>query len=352
MSDVAPKANRRWIVVPWVIFIVAVAGWSAWWMMSAREVGARMDAEAKSLQARGYTVSWKTRSIGGYPFRYFVQLSETQIGAPDGWGLSAPRLDAEASALTPGVVVLVAPQGVTLSRPGKPAITITGEVLRMSLAGLDKTPPRLSIEGRGLRLVAATGSQVIFPAIDRFEARLAPAEAGKAGLFFRIDKATPRADSLLARVAGSAPVTVDVEGNLTQAQALNGAGPGGALANWLTGGGKLEITQGGLALGETALANLKPSTLGADPDGHLNGKLRLSTGKAGEAMVALGEISVLPPETAAVASGIGDGSQALTALIGEASITLQFHDGQTWAGPLPLGPAPRVFATSEPPAVE
>jgi len=352
MSDVAPKANRRWIVVPWAIFILAVAGWSAWWMVSAREVGNRMDEQAKSLREKGYAVSWKMRSIGGYPFRYFVQLREAQIGAPDGWGLSAPKLDAETSALTPGIVVLVAPQGLTLSRPGKPALTVTGEVLRMSLGGLDRTPPRISIEGKGLRLAAAGGGEITFPAIDRFEARLAPADAGKASLFFRIDKATPRADSLLARVAGAAAVTVDVEGTLSQASGLTGTGPDSALVNWLTAGGKFEVTQGGMALGETPLFSLKPSAVGADQDGRLTGKLRLSTGRAGEAMVALGEISVLPPETAAVASGIGDGSQVLTALIGEASISLQFHDGQAWAGPLALGPAPRVFTPPEPTAPE
>ena len=55
--------------------------------------------------------------------------------------------------------------------------------------------------------------------------------------------------------------------------------------------------------------------------------------------MALGAVGVLPQETAAVAAGLTGVEPAGKPL----EATLTFRGGQTWIGPLPLGPAPRVY---------
>ena len=100
----------------------------------------------------------------------------------------------------------------------------------------------------------------------------------------------------------------------------------------------IAVRQGGLMAGESVLS-LRPSTLAVDDAGYLAGDLALSLSKASQGVMALGAVGVLPQETAAVASGL-TGVQ----LPGKPlEATLSFRDGQTWLGPLPLGPAPRVY---------
>ena len=66
--------------------------------------------------------------------------------------------------------------------------------------------------------------------------------------------------------------------------------------------------------------------------------LSLTLTRASEGMLALGAVGAIPEETAAVGAGLagatgGSGIEA----------TLDFRDGQTLLGPLPLGPAPRLY---------
>ena len=346
MSDTTPKANRRRIIIPWVLFIVAVVGWSGYWMIGALQIGTRMDIQARALRAAGYDLSWKARSISGYPFRFYVKLGEARIAGPEGRSLYAPVLEAQTSALTPGVIVLMAPQGLSLTRAGKPPLAISGEVLRMSVAGLDGPLPRIAVEGRAVRLIPAAGDEITFSAIDRFEARLAQEEGDRARLFLRLDKATPAAQTALARIAGNASVTVGLEGVASGASRLSTGVRAGSLGDWLSGGGKLDVQAGGVALGERPLLSFKPSSLSADADGYLQGRLAFSTGRAGDAALALGDVAILPPDTAAVAAGVSAG-QALFSGGGEIDVGLDFHDGRTWLGPVPLGPAPRLLSTRD-----
>ncbi len=346
MSDVAVNAKRRWILIPWGAFIALILGWSVWWMIGAHQIGAQLDSQTKSWRAAGWTVSWAHRSVSGYPFRFFVQADQVQIKEPDGWGVSTPKLQAETSAITPGIIVLVADQNIVLSRPGAAPLTISGDVLRMSLGGLSKSPPRIAVEGKNLRLVPATGGAVAFSVIDRFEARLTPDAGDTARVFFRIDKATPSDGGALARIAAGKQVTVDIEGALSHASSLRGASWSGLLDHWKTSGGRLDLAQGGVLTGDDVLVQLAPSAISLDDQGYLLGALDLQAGRIGDAMQALSAIAVLPGPTAAVASGLAAGQPALPAGA-VAETKLEFHEAQTWLGTSALGEAPRI---AQPPA--
>ena len=255
MSDVAVKAKRRWIILPWAAVIAAVVAWSAWWMIASHQIVARMDAQAQTLRTAGWSVVWQNRSVSGYPFRFFIQMDQVHVSDPAGWGLAAPKLDAETSAITPSVIVFVAKNGLVLSRPGKPGIAIMGDVLRMSLGGLKSHPPRISVEGINLKLSPSVGERITFSAISRFEAHLRLEAGDTAKVFFRIDQATPSTGTLLSRLAETKPVTVDVEGAVTNASQLNGGAWNGLMSRWGEAGGQLRIEQGGISLGNGALCN-------------------------------------------------------------------------------------------------
>jgi hypothetical protein len=336
----APRKPRRLgLIAPFVLLALAVAAWSGWWLYLRGQVVSRMDAAVAEMKAEGYTVAWASRSVGGYPFRISITLDQAQIAEPSGYGLSAPVLEVESAAYTINPVGLAAPEGAVIRRPGNQAFAVKGRILRASVSHLERTPPRIAIQGVDLEFGALKGAEPLsFSAMKIFEARITPADGDKADVFVRLDQATPANNALLARVANGAPVTIGFEGTINGASFLRGSGWAEVLGRWSAAKGSLAVQQGGIMAGEAVLS-VKPSTLAVDASGRLAGDLALSLARAPQGVMALGAVGVLPEETAAVASGL-TGVQ----LPGKPlDATLNFHDGQTWLGPLPLGPAPRVY---------
>jgi len=339
-ADAPRKSSKRWLIAPYILAVLLAAGWCGWWFYGVGQLQVAMDREAKTLAGRGVDVRWENRKVTGFPFRFMVTLDNVSIRERDGWSLTAPRIEAEAAAYNVGHWVAVAPQTVSFARSdGAKAFTVSGDILRMSASHLGDKPPKVSVEGVRMKLSGTTP----FAVIDRFELHLTPDPAAQSGrLSLRIDKAQPAPDTLLARIAGGKGVIVGLEAGLAQTPGLKGAGVEAALRNWASAGGALNITQGGIQAGD-ALLSLKPSTVYVAPDGSLRGELGLSLTSAPQAVLAMGAIGALPQETAAVASGAAGASQLFSAPGKPIDATLTFRDGQTLLGPLPLGPAPRLF---------
>ena len=340
MSDAPRKARRHWILAPYILVVLVAAAWSAYWFTARGKIERGFDEQATILRQRGYDIGWAERSVSGFPFRFYVTVKQPKIVEPGGWGLSASFLEAEAAAYDPKLVVLNAPQGVTLRRPDGRAYAVKGEALRMSVGGYSSTPPRISIEGVKLAVrSAAGGASPPLPAIERFEAHLRPAANDRAQLFVRIDRATVAGEGLFARVAGDDPVTIGLEGELSPASALAGKSGPDLVRRWAEVGGGLDIDQGGISAGQSMLS-LNKSRITADAEGRATGELSLSLTRASDGMTALGAIGVLPHETAAAAAGLA----ALRSPTGSAfNATLTFDGGRTFIGPLPIGAAPRLY---------
>lgn len=340
MSDAPRKVGRRWILAPYILVLLLAAGWSAYWLTARDRIERGFDEQATVLRQRGYDIGWTERSVTGFPFRFNIILRDPKISEPGGWGLAAPFLQAEAAAYNPSVAVLSAPQGVRLQRPDGRAYAIKGEVLRMSVGGYSRTPPRISIEGVKLAVASASGgAPPSLPAIARFEAHLRPTEGDRAQLFLRVDKASVSGDGVFARIAGRDPITIGLEGELSNASALSGKSWPDLVRRWAAAGGGLDIAQGGLSAGP-AMLSLNKSRITADSNGRASGKLSLSLTQASDGMMALGEIGVLPRETASAAAGLA----ALRSPSGSAfDASLTFDAGRTLIGPLPIGAAPRLY---------
>ena len=90
------KLSRLGLYIPFAIAIVFVIALSAGWVWARGQAETRMDAGVAALKKAGYELSWKERSIRGYPFRLDITLSDPRIRDRSGWALEAPRLEAEA----------------------------------------------------------------------------------------------------------------------------------------------------------------------------------------------------------------------------------------------------------------
>jgi hypothetical protein len=338
----ARKPSRRplWIAFGLAgLFILAV---SALWVWARGEAIKGLDAGAEVLRRAGYEVTWKDRSVGGYPFRINVALEEPRIRDRSGWALEAPRLEAQAFLHAPGHWLAAAPDGATFTRPEGGPVRVNGKLIRASLTHLDKHPPNLSFEGVDLTFEPAPGAQAFGLASAgrvEFHLRRAPAEVGdEAGVWLSVKDGKARLPALLGRLAGDKPVSLEWDGRMTKIDALRGENWRGSVRAWSAAGGAMRVTRGGLTAGD-ALVGVNGGTLRAGFDGRLQGVLDLSLRQAPRALGVLADTGAVSAERAAAAVAVAEarGSRDL------ARATLNFEAGQTTLGPVALAPAPKVY---------
>jgi hypothetical protein len=335
-----PREFRRLgLYLPFLLLLVAIAVWSAFWIWARGQVLTRLDAAVRSLGHAGYELSWSQREVGGYPFRLDVTLGAPRLREASGWGLDAPVLEAEAYLFAPGHWMFAAPQGLTLVRPEGGAVAVNGKVLHASLTNLDKRPPSFSFQGQNLIFQPARGAAPFaLSAADLFELHLRPGPDDQGGVFVQLTNGKAQLSGLLARIAGEKPVSLAWNSTLSRMSAFEGADWADAVRRWTEAGGLMTVRDGQLVAGD-ALFQARSGTLGADHDGRLSGVLEVALRQAPRALGAMAAAGLAPKATADAASAVVAARQDGDV----ARVSLHFQAGQTTLGPVALGPAPKVY---------
>ena len=326
------KPRRRGLLAPFVVLLIVAVGWSVAWLWLRGQAEQRMDATALSMKARGYDLSWKTRTFSGYPFRMDVHLTDARVAEPSGWALRAPALKGEANAYDIGHWVIVAPAGVVMTRPIGGDVAVTGQALRASFAGFDKYPPRISVEGANLTFTPAPGAAP-FPLLSTtgMQLRVLPGPDDQGAIQFKADGTKARFTGLLGRIAADRTANLVWDARLTKVSALRGTSWVDAVGDWSRAGGALTVHQGKLTAGE-ALLEAKSGALTVGTNGRLQGALDVTVREIPTSGQALSS-----PEAAAAAIARAMGQDPTL------SATLIFENGRTRLGLFDTGPSPRVY---------
>jgi hypothetical protein len=313
------RPRRFWLFAPYVALLIAVLAWSAYWWMASGRLQRRIVDEAKALQAQGDTAQWSSLKVDGYPFRLRVVMIGPKLADSAGWGLSATRLEAMALAYAPDRWVLAAPQGLILSRPGQGDVSVSGKTIRASVSAIGSAQPRLAFEGDGLDLAPAQGAAPpSFATIDRLDLDLQPGPNDQAAFLVRLDGATLRPETGLARMAAGKPFSLLWDARLTRLSALRGSNWPGAVQAWRNAGGSMTVAEAKLGLGGLTLQG-QGGPLSVDPDGRLKGELPLKLDASQISNSALiGALGLLGP------------------------VPLRFQDGRASIGPIPVGAALKI----------
>lgn len=336
----ARKPRRLGLYLPFLLLILAAIAWSVFWFWTRGEVEKRMDAAVADLSRSGYQVSWSRRSLGGYPFRIDLSLTDAKVSDTSGWSLQAPLFEGEAFLYAPGHWMLAAPQGVTFVRPVGGAVTVTGQVLRASLTDFDKRPPSFSFQGEGLAFRPGAGAAP-FPltAADLVEFHLRAGPDDEGGVFVRLDGGKAPPDGLFGRIAAGKPVALVWNSTLSKMSAFDGADWADMVRRWSDAGGRMNVRDSSKLTAGEALVAVKSGTLGVGHDGRLRGVLNVGLRQAPRALGAMAETGALPPTAAEAASAVAAARQQGDV----AQATLNFEAGQATLGPVALGPAPKVY---------
>lgn len=336
----APRKRRLGLYMPFAIVVIAALIYSGAWFWLRSEAGRQLDLAADRLRAQGYSLTWKTRTFGGYPFRLDATFEDIQIRDPSGWSLSAPRLEAEAFVYALNHWVATAPQGATFTRPRGGAVVVKGEVLRASLVDPAANIPRLSVEGHKLTFAPAPGAQPFSIATaDDLQFHVLPGPNDEAGLFFRLDGAKAAPQTVIGRIAGDKPVSMQLDVIIAKASALAGESWAAAWRAWSKAGGSATLRTGGVTAGDAVVTFSAAGPLTLGEDGRLVGAINIALRKAPDVIGVMGMAGAISPEATIAATAV-----ALARQEGDkASLNLQFQAGMTTLGPVIVAPAPRIY---------
>jgi hypothetical protein len=336
----ARKFRRLGLWLPFAALILLMAGWSAAWVWARGQAASRMDAAVAAWDRAGYHVTWKDRQIGGYPFRMDVTLTEFSAREPSGWGLDAPRLEAEAYMHALGNWVIAAPAGLSFVRPAGGPVAVKGDLIHASLTHLSAHPPSFSFEGVKLTFTPQAGAQPFaLTSADRVEVHLRAGPDDEGGVFARLDGGKARLSGLFARVAGTKPIALVWNSTLSKISAFQGRDWPSAVRHWTDAGGQMTVRDAGITAGDAVLG-VRGGTLGVGSDGRLSGALPVTLRQAPRALDALSAEGVVDQGAAQSATAV---VQARQAGGDTAQATLDFQAGRTTLGPVALGAAPKVY---------
>ncbi|HEX3366886.1 DUF2125 domain-containing protein [Phenylobacterium sp.] len=336
----ARKPRRLGLWLPFVALGLLVALWSGAWVWARGQAASRMDAAVAALGQAGYHLAWKDRQIGGYPFRLDVTLTEFSGREPSGWGLDAPRLEAEAYMHALGNWVIAAPAGLSFVRPIGGPVAVKGDLLHASLTHLAARPPSFSFEGVKLTFTPQPGAQPFaLTTADRVEFHLRAGPDDEGGVFARLDGGKARLSGLFARVAGDKPIGIVWNSTLSKMSAFQGRDWPSAVRHWADAGGRMTVRDAGITAGDAVLG-VRTGTLGVASDGRLSGSLPVTLRQAPRALDAMGAEGVVDQGAAQSATAV---VQARQAGGDTAQATLDFQAGRTTLGPVALGAAPKVY---------
>lgn len=335
----APERARKrrpwWLFLPHVAVATLLVALGVGWFVVRAKVIEALDAAPAALARAGVEAKLGDRTVDGFPFRIRVAYAGVRL-ARGGWTVEAPALVAQAYAYDPGHWVLVAPQGMTVTRPLGGPIVVTGQALRASVAGVAQRPWRVSLVGDGVRFATPVGARPFsLQSADRIEAYLKPASpdgSGDGAVLVSLTRAHATPEAPLATVLADAPFDAVAEGRLTHLAALEGADWNAAVRAWTAAGGGLTLGHVEAKGGTTEIWAVG-GAVAVGRDGRIEGAvpLRLRQGVGAPAGPA-------PP-----APTPADLARAQARREGEsAEFNLVFEGGQVRLGPLTLGPSPKV----------
>ena len=355
MTETAPpRHSRKGLYAPFILVLIVLVGWTGWWFYLTRQIDDRLEAQVQTLRQGGWTVRYGDKTITGWPFRTHVVLEGLVIGAPSGHALAASELTAEANAYQPTKWVVVAPDGLILTRAGKGEVAVKGDAIRMSASGIDQRWPDLRLEMVNPVFTTQTGAEP-FPIAraERIEFYVRPHLEGSTvptddvDVMFRLVGGQGRADGPVQGFAQDGYLNTQLEAVIGQASLLKtGGDAAGVFSAWTRAGGAFRDVRGDLQAGDSR-ATLSSDLLKADANGRLTGQVALQAQKplpalsglmgAGQGPVnRIGAAGAAAAAGAAQAAGMATGQEQLP-------LTLVFRDGRTWLGPFPLAPAPKLF---------
>lgn len=324
-----------------VATFVAAVLWAGYWFVGSRVI----EAQATRWFAAPHgelTVSQGGLALRGFPNRFDLTVTEPAVALPErGWGWSAPFAQAFMMTWKPWHIIAALPQEQTIDTPlGRFTLTsgqfegslvlVPGTTLSLdrSVISVD-TPSLRNAEGWAISATKATGAT-----------RLTPDDPKAHEIGLEVTTLTPPADFRMALAGRSnlpeiidrlhldaiATLTAPIDRHVLQAEPRLST---------------LRLKEGVLRWGDLVIS--ASGTLTADADGMAEGKIDLRVENWRQLVPVLVAAGVVTPEVSPTVTRAMELMSEQGADPKVLNIPLILQSGRMTLGPLPLGPAPRMF---------
>ncbi|MEO0681099.1 MAG: DUF2125 domain-containing protein [Pseudomonadota bacterium] len=340
-----PVAKRMsWLLA---VIVLALAGWSAWWWLGASAQQAAVEGWLAERAQAGWVAEGEV-SVAGYPNRIDLTLEGLVLSDPPaGWAWTAPVFRTYMLSYRPDQVIAAWPGAHVLATP-EARVTAEAETLQASAGFLPSTTleiDRAVLEAETLELSGeGLGSWTAGLARGQLSLRRAEEERGRENAYdIVLDGAGLRPPEALTALFSDAageglPAAVEevsLDATAAFARPLDRVALEKSdfrpemirlrrsIIRWgplrIVGSGRVEIDAEGVPEGEIALEIREWRALlaAARSTGALDG------GAAAALETGLGLIAAFSGQNGALEA------------------PLRFSGGQTWLGPIPIGPSPR-----------
>lgn len=258
MATTLPR-KRFWLYAPYVLVLVIVIGWLAFWFMVKGRVAEGLDQWVVREAAAGRDWRCDDRSIAGFPFRLEVKCASLSLARPS---------DASAPAIAMGPLLVLAQiydPSHLIAEPRGPATATWADGRKASLAWetgqLSLRRSSGQFERGSLVLAQPVLTLAGFETGDgtsratRMETHLRPTpnRAAEAAMDIAIsfDKLVmPALDQMLS---SADPADLKIEATLSQSNGFAGGVTPVTIETWRMAGGMLEFTKLGLVKGQAQL---------------------------------------------------------------------------------------------------
>jgi len=372
-----PPRRRLWpVFVPTGIVLIIAIGWSIGWYYAATRAEDTVE-QWRAREARGGRIhTCGSQSIGGYPFRIEVRCQDAGIALRDTRPplvLKAPSAVAAAQVYDPTLIISEFSGPMTVSEAGRPvSYTADWKLLQASVRGTPGAPERASLVVDNLT-------------VDHLapEGRTKWGQARRLTLHGRIVsgsvRANPVIDVALELQGAAAPEIHSLAAEpfdaelVAQLRGLKDFSPkpwSQRFREIQERGGTIDVSK--MRLRQGSMMMVGSGSLGLDPNGHLNGEMKVTVAGLEQFLRELGIDQpqaqnrvldryapacnaldrVLPGLGNVARQHAGAGIVAGLGLIGErttldgqraVTVPLQFRNGFIMLGPLRIGRTAPLF---------
>ncbi len=338
------KIRGLWIVVPWVVFVLAAIGWVFYWNTLANEAERRVQSWAFEQRAAGATASFDRVVRHGFPVLLRLELQGVNFApARGGWRAQTARADLNVDVLNPQHVILESKAPIAISRANGETTNVTADALIASLRTSGGALAVAGLEADNLVLDDPAQDGVLRVQKVVINVRPDPRAAGSYQLAFDAQ------NLLLPRPVRSfeafglevpamrAAIVVD------HGAALLESSPGDPLGPWRTAGGKLRFDA--LVLNWGPLETTGTGEGGLDAQRRLEGRLVLPIERPAPVLTAISNGPNVDHDARRALSLLAAGY-----LVTGDEITLDVgaHDGVLTLEGLPVRPLPPVYGDAPP----
>lgn len=322
------------------LVLALTALYSAYWFVGSRALASGINAQIAAMQADGWVIETSDLSTRGYPSRFDTTATDLTIATPDGsFALSAPFVQALSLSYKPNAVILALPNHLEVTLGNQP-FQVASDGFRASATvaantALDLTQfiaevGQMTVDIAAGNLFSITNGIVALRPID-------PAPNTYEIYADLDDLALPEGLRTLLDPQNALPATltqVTIDSNITLARTLD--------RHALTAGelprlDALKLNSLTLAWGTVELRSNGEITI--DSAGVPTGKITLNAQNWQQLFTMAVSIGAVDPN---FVNTVKNMANLMSGGSSDLSLDISFQNGMMSAGPIPLGPAPRL----------